>query len=62
MTPNQQQSIDMILPFLRFNEIVPIDIIAHDSGLSTSELAPLLLELELIEKVVIVAGGYTRLE
>ncbi|MEQ4794803.1 hypothetical protein ABN128_31960 [Klebsiella variicola subsp. variicola] len=52
----------MILPFVRFNEIVPIDIIAHDSGLSTSELAPLLLELELIEKVVIVAGGYTRLE
>ncbi|MEQ4901851.1 DNA-processing protein DprA [Proteus vulgaris] len=62
LTPNQQLAIDMILPFVRFNEIVPIDIIAHDSGLSTSELAPLLLELELIEKVVIVAGGYTRLE
>ncbi|MEX5485413.1 hypothetical protein IC611_03430 [Proteus mirabilis] len=35
---------------------------ANKSGLSTSDLAPLLLELELIEKVAIVAGGYIRLE
>ncbi|WP_193017454.1 DNA-processing protein DprA [Proteus sp. FME41] len=62
LTSIQQQAIDTILPFLRFNEVVPIDIIAHDSGLSTSDLAPILLELELIEKIAIVAGGYTRLE
>lgn len=61
-TLEQQKAMDVILPFLRFNKAVPIDIIAQDSGLSTSELAPLLLELELIEKVAIVAGGYTRLE
>ncbi|WP_220683258.1 hypothetical protein, partial [Pseudomonas aeruginosa] len=58
----QQFAIDKILPFLRFNEVIPIDIIANNSGLSTSQLAPLLLELELIEKIAIVAGGYTRLE
>ncbi|OAT27346.1 DNA-processing protein DprA [Proteus myxofaciens] len=61
---NQEQelAIDKILPFLRFNEVIPIDIIANNSGLSTSQLAPLLLELELAEKIAIVAGGYTRLE
>lgn len=58
----QQQAIDTILPILRFDEATPIDIIANHSELSTSDLAPLLLELELIEKIAIVAGGYTRLE
>lgn len=53
---------DVILPLLHFNKTLPIDIIAQASGLSTSALAPLLLELELIKKVAIVAGGYTRLE
>lgn len=58
----QQHAINIILPSLSFHDAVPIDIIANNSGLSTSELAPLLLELELIEKIAIVAGGYIRLE
>ncbi len=62
LTPTQQQSINLILPLLGFDKAIPIDIIANKSGLSTSDLAPLLLELELIEKVAIVAGGYIRLE
>lgn len=61
-TSVQQQAINVILPFLSFNNATPIDIIVSHSGLSTSELAPLLLELELIEKIAIVAGGYIRLE
>ncbi|CRL59899.1 MULTISPECIES: DNA-processing protein DprA [Proteus] len=62
LTSEQQQAMDVILPLLHFNKTLPIDIIAQASGLSTSALAPLLLELELIKKVAIVAGGYTRLE
>lgn len=58
----QQHAIDMIFPFLRLDEATPIDIIANNSRLSTTELAPLLLELELIEKIAIVAGGYIRME
>lgn len=58
----QQHAIDTIFPFLRLDEATPIDIIANNSRLSTTELAPLLLELELIEKIAIVAGGYIRME
>lgn len=58
----QQEAINTILPLLRFDEATAIDIIANRSALSTSDLAPLLLELELIEKIAIVAGGYIRLK
>ncbi|WP_232240069.1 hypothetical protein [Proteus penneri] len=44
---------------LHFNKTLPIDIIAQASGLSTSALAPLLLELELIKKVAIVLWLYS---
>ncbi|MDX7992503.1 DNA-protecting protein DprA [Xenorhabdus sp. Reich] len=42
------------------NEVTPIDIIAKRSSLPVTEVMTKLLELELMGKVAVVAGGYVR--
>ncbi|MFV9998126.1 MAG: hypothetical protein AB8W37_11330 [Arsenophonus endosymbiont of Dermacentor nuttalli] len=43
-------------------EPTPIDLIAQRSGLSVIEVSARLLEFQLMGKVVVVSGGYIRVE